>query len=25
VQASGQKLAPATSEALYKDFSTPSN
>ena len=25
VQASGEKLAPATSEALYKDFSTPSN
>lgn len=25
VQASGQQLAPAASEALYKDFSTPSN
>ena len=25
VQASGEKLAPAASEALYKDFSTPSN
>ena len=25
VQASGQKLAPATSEALYKDFTAPSN
>jgi hypothetical protein len=25
VQASGQNLAPAASEALYKDFSTPSN
>lgn len=25
VQASGQTLAPAASEALYKDFSTPSN
>jgi hypothetical protein len=25
VQASGQKLSPSASEALYKDFSTPSN
>ena len=25
VQASGEKLAPTASEALYKDFSTPSN
>jgi len=25
VQASGQTLAPATSEALYKDFSAPAN
>jgi len=25
VQASGEKLAPAASEALYKDFSAPAN
>src|SRR5262245_40538624 len=25
VQASGEKLSPATSEALYKDFSAPAN
>jgi hypothetical protein len=25
VQASGEKISPTTSEALYKDFSTPSN